>query len=90
MHHHPQKSHKEDYFPKKNPECPRSLIKFRHGLGDAVQLTTVLQHLKHYHPDWDVDVAALIGKHSAFHGLCRKVFVLDREELPGPSTESWI
>jgi hypothetical protein len=60
------------------------LIKFRHGLGDAVQLTTVLQHLKRYHPEWQVDVAALIGKHSAFHGLCRQVFVLDRDTLPGP------
>jgi ADP-heptose:LPS heptosyltransferase len=30
------------------------LIKFRHGLGDAVQLTTVLRHLAHLHPDWDV------------------------------------
>jgi FkbM family methyltransferase len=60
------------------------LIKFRHGLGDAVQVTTVLQHLKHYHPEWLVDVAALIGKHSAFHGLCRQVFVLDRDPLPGP------
>jgi FkbM family methyltransferase len=58
------------------------LIKFRHGLGDAVQLTTVLQHLRHAHPEWNVDVAALIGKHSAFHGLCRRVFVLDREPLP--------
>ena len=58
------------------------LIKFRHGLGDAVQMTSVLRHLKHYHPEWNIDVAAQIGKHSAFHGLCRKVYVLDREELP--------
>jgi FkbM family methyltransferase len=57
------------------------LIKLRHGLGDAVQLTAVLDHLRHYHPDWDIDVAALIGKHSAYHGLCRKVYVLDREPV---------
>jgi ADP-heptose:LPS heptosyltransferase len=38
------------------------LIDFRHGLGDAVQLTTVLAHLRHYHPDWQIDVAAGIGK----------------------------
>ncbi|MGH7136926.1 MAG: FkbM family methyltransferase, partial [Pirellulales bacterium] len=38
------------------------LIDFRHGLGDAVQLTTVLLHLRHYHPDWQIDVAAGIGK----------------------------
>jgi ADP-heptose:LPS heptosyltransferase len=52
------------------------LIKFRHGLGDAVQLTTVLQHLAHYHPDWNVDVAALVGKHSLFHRLCRQASIL--------------
>jgi FkbM family methyltransferase len=60
------------------------LITFAHGLGDAVQLTTVLQHLKHYHPDWNVDVAALLGKHSAFQGLCRNVFVLNRDHPRGP------
>lgn len=59
----------------------RVLIEFRHGLGDAVQLTVVLEHLKHYHPDWDLDVAALVGKHSAFHGLCRSVHVLDRDRV---------
>jgi FkbM family methyltransferase len=63
-------------------QATRLLIKFRHGLGDAMQLTTVLQHLRHYHPDWEIDVAALVGKHSAFHDLCRRVFVLDREEIP--------
>lgn len=47
------------------------LIKFRHGLGDAIQLTAVLRHLAHYHPDWDIDVAALPGKETAFAGLRR-------------------
>lgn len=56
------------------------LIKFRHGLGAAVQLTSVLQHLNHYHPNWDVHVAALPGKHSAFHSLCRGVQMLDQAE----------
>ncbi|MFQ5731658.1 MAG: FkbM family methyltransferase [Planctomycetaceae bacterium] len=55
------------------------LIRFRHGLGDAVQLTVVLKHLQRDHPGWNVDVAALVGKHSAFRGLCRNVFVLDRD-----------
>jgi len=64
------------------PPATRLLIKFRHGLGDAIQLTTVLQHLRFYHPDWEVDVAALLGKHSAFGGLCRRVFVLDRDAVP--------
>lgn len=57
----------------------RVLLEFRHGLGDAVQLTVVLKHLRHYYPDWQVDVAALTGRHSAFQGLCRRVFVLDRD-----------
>ncbi|MEX1027808.1 MAG: glycosyltransferase family 9 protein, partial [Candidatus Paceibacterota bacterium] len=42
------------------------LIQFRHGLGDAIQLTAVLRHLQHYHPDWKVEVAALPGKQTAF------------------------
>jgi 2-polyprenyl-3-methyl-5-hydroxy-6-metoxy-1,4-benzoquinol methylase len=63
------------------------LIKFRHGLGDAVQLTVVLKHLRHYHPAWNVDVAALCGKHSAFGGLCRKVYVLDQDRINGTPYE---
>jgi FkbM family methyltransferase len=66
------------------PRTTTALLKFRHGLGDAVQLTTVLQHLRHCRPDWTIDVAALIGKHSAFHGLCRQVYILDREQPKGP------
>lgn len=57
------------------------LIKFRHGLGDAVQLTSVLSHLKYSRPNWEIDVAALVGKHSAFHGLCRHAFILDKHRL---------
>jgi SAM-dependent methyltransferase len=59
------------------------LIKFRHGLGDAVQLTIVLAHLGHYRPDWNVDAAAKIGTHSALFGLSRNVFALDRDDLQG-------
>jgi FkbM family methyltransferase len=58
----------------------KHLIVFRHGLGDALQLTCVLRHLRHYHPDWIIDVAALKGKHSAFGGLADKVFILDLGE----------
>jgi ADP-heptose:LPS heptosyltransferase/SAM-dependent methyltransferase len=57
------------------------LIEFRHGLGDAVQLTVVLGHLRHHHPDWDIDVASLVGKHSAHGALCRRCLVLDREPI---------
>lgn len=55
------------------------LLEFRHGLGDAVQLTVVLRHLQHYYPSWNVDVAALVGKHSAYSGLCRQALILDRD-----------
>src|SRR5262245_44368026 len=65
-----------------NPDTLKVLIQFRHGLGDAVQLTMVLRHLCHYHPHWQIDVAALVGKHSAFHGLCRRAFIFDREPVP--------
>jgi ADP-heptose:LPS heptosyltransferase/SAM-dependent methyltransferase len=61
------------------------LIEFRHGLGDAVQLTVVLRHLRRFRPDWDVDVASLVGKHSAHAGLCRRSLVLDRDRVPRSS-----
>lgn len=61
------------------------LLRFRHGLGDAVQLTSVLRHLQRRRPRWSIDVAALMGKHSAFHGLCRKVLILERDAVE-PST----
>jgi len=57
------------------------LLDFRHGLGDAVQLTSVLRHLRHYHPEWAIDVVAAIGKHSAYRGLCRRVFIRDRSPV---------
>lgn len=55
------------------------LIEFRHGLGDAVQLTAVLKHLRRERPDWVIDIAALPGKTSAFRGLCRRTFVIGRD-----------
>lgn len=48
---------------------PHGLIKFRHGLGDAVQLTAVLLHLERLRPDWKFDVVSGIGKHSAYGHL---------------------
>jgi len=56
------------------------LISFRHGLGDACQLTAVLRHLRHYHPDWTIDVCAGQGKHSAFYGLANRVYVSEAGE----------
>jgi ADP-heptose:LPS heptosyltransferase len=57
------------------------LVEFPHGLGDAVQLTVVLAHLARLRPGWDVDVAALVGKHSAFFELCRRSLVLGRDPV---------
>lgn len=50
------------------------LIKFGHGLGDAVQLTLVLKHIKKQRPEWNVDVVSGIGKSSCFRGLCRNSY----------------
>lgn len=49
------------------------LIKMHHGLGDAVQFTSVLRHLEKYKPNWRVHVVADIGKSSALEGLCDRV-----------------
>jgi len=57
------------------------LIDFSHGLGDAVQLTLVLQHLQKYHPTWDLNLFALIGKHSVGKGYCSNIWH-DKEARP--------
>jgi ADP-heptose:LPS heptosyltransferase len=78
---------------KRNPTCDQSkttiLIQFGHGLGDALQLTSVLKHLNHYHPDWTIDVASYVGKHSAFHGLCRRSIILDRDRFTRSSYDDF-
>jgi ADP-heptose:LPS heptosyltransferase len=57
------------------------LLKFRHGLGDAVQLTIVLKHIKKQRPEWIVDVESLIGKHSCFYGLCNNSYRTKKDKL---------
>jgi SAM-dependent methyltransferase/ADP-heptose:LPS heptosyltransferase len=49
------------------------LHEFKHGLGDCVQFTAVLNHLKRHRSDWHNDVVATAGKGTAFHGLARNV-----------------
>lgn len=51
------------------------LIRLRHGLGDNAQFTVVLKHIQHYHPDWAIDMAVGIGKHSYFHNLVNTMFI---------------
>ena len=55
------------------------LIKFRHGLGDCVQLQVVLRHIQVNRPNWKVDVASGKGKHTCFHGLCENSYILGQQ-----------
>lgn len=62
----------------------RVLIKFAHGLGDAIQLSVVLKHLRKYRRDWEIHIRCGRGKHSALKGLCEKVWH-DQEAEPNPA-----
>ncbi|WP_010585586.1 glycosyltransferase [Schlesneria paludicola] len=56
------------------------LIVFRHGLGDCVQFTVVVQHLLKWHPDWMIDLQFVdAGKGSLFQGF-ERVRVIARDE----------
>ena len=57
------------------------LLRLSHGLGDLIQLTIVLQHLRRHRPDWVVDVQTLRGKESAVRSLCRRAYH-DQETPP--------
>jgi ADP-heptose:LPS heptosyltransferase/SAM-dependent methyltransferase len=67
--------------PVPEPRRRNVLIEFRHGLGDAVQLTIVLRHLALLRPDWDIEVASLVGKHSAYGGLCSRSLILQKDAV---------
>ena len=56
------------------------LFAFRHGLGDAVQFTSVLRHVRKELPHWQVDVVCQVGKHTAFRGLCAGLVWVGRED----------
>lgn len=72
-----------DQVPLAPAQAPRLLLRFPHGLGDCVQLTTVLLHLRHLVPDWQIDVASRAGTQGLFAGLCRKAYVLGEEPQTG-------
>lgn len=59
----------------------RVLLKFGHGLGDAVQFTSVVNHLRRHYPEWQLSVQALVGKHSVFYGMVDNVYT-DRDPRP--------
>lgn len=61
------------------------LIKFWHGLGDAVQVGIVLRHLKKYRPNWELFLIAKRGKESAAKGFCERVWH-DQEPQPDDAT----
>jgi ADP-heptose:LPS heptosyltransferase len=50
------------------------LLQFFHGLGDCVQFTVVLKHLKHYYPDCVIGIVANMGRENVFFGLADKVW----------------
>jgi hypothetical protein len=63
-------------------DSKKILIKFGHGMGDAVQLTVVLQHLRKYHPNWTIDIITFYGKHSVFEYLCDNLYISgDKEKV---------
>jgi ADP-heptose:LPS heptosyltransferase/SAM-dependent methyltransferase len=45
------------------------LIRLKHGLGDVVQLSIVLKHIRHYWPDTEIDVEVQSGMHNIFGPL---------------------
>ena len=40
-----------------------------YGLGDAVQISSVLRHVAKYRPEWKVDYKAEEGKHQVGRGI---------------------
>lgn len=52
----------------------RVLLKQSYGLGDDVQFSIVLAHLRRLRPEWQVDVEAGNGRSTMYRDLCRRVF----------------
>lgn len=59
------------------------LIEFDHGLGDNVQLTSVIQNIKKVNPNIKIDIKTTVGKYSIFDGICNNVIKnnISRTEL---------
>ncbi len=55
-----------------------------YGLGDAVQITSVLRHLAKNRPQWDIYYQADAGYHDAAIGLVKHAFSYDE---PAPNVE---
>src|SRR5688572_19119670 len=52
----------------------RVLFRMKHGLGDNAQFTIVLRHIKHYFPNWKLDMEVGRGKESYFNLTVNKLF----------------
>lgn len=73
------------WIPSGPARSDRVLIRFSHGLGDAVQLSVVLKHLAKYRTTWSVDVVSRVGKHTAMRGLCNASYS-ERDSRPVESS----
>ena len=56
------------------PPPSSALLRFRHGLGDHVQFSVALQHLRELRPDLTLDVECGRLKARLLEGLCRRAF----------------
>lgn len=45
-----------------------------YGLGDAVQMSAVLRHIRHFRPHWKIDFLAEPGRESVGRGIVHNVF----------------
>lgn len=50
-----------------------------YGLGDAVQMSAVLRHLRKYRPEWVIDYRAEDGKHQCGRGIAASTFAYGEE-----------
>ncbi len=58
-------------------DMKKVLFIMRHGVGDTIQFSIILKHVKKYRPSWEVDVVAPRGKNDLLVGLCNNVLSPD-------------
>jgi hypothetical protein len=51
----------------------------RQGFGDAVRLASIVRHIQHYNPEWEIDVTVPPGCETLFHGVCRQAFSINQD-----------
>jgi ADP-heptose:LPS heptosyltransferase len=45
------------------------VLRHPHGLGDCLQLTAIINHLKVYQPEWEISTQTFVGTQDVFRGL---------------------